>query len=219
MGGKSKKTTIGYKYYMGLFMGLCRGPVDAIRQIRVGDKVAWTGKASSNMQISIDKPDLFGGEEQEGGIQGSLVVMMGARDQARHEGLAAMLGGLVSAFRGVTTTFFDGLVCAMSPYPKEWSYLVQKTKAGWYGDQCWYPEKCELLLGSGSDIAEGFARVSWDLPCLVNETPSCPTHGSVDESFTLGGSADSTFKVKLALYGSVESRRYVGGRFRQRGPS
>lgn len=143
--GKRKKTTIGYKYYMGLHMGLCRGPVDAIRQIRVGDKVAWTGTVASNTTIHIDKPDLFGGSEQEGGIVGDLTTLMGGRDQPRHAGLAAMLGGLVSAFRGVTTTFFDGLVCAMSPYPKEWSYLVQKTRAGWAGS-CWYPEKCEIPM-------------------------------------------------------------------------
>lgn len=149
MGGKKKKTTIGYKYYMGLFMGLCRGPVDAIRQIRVGDKTAWSGHATSNSSITINKPDLFGGEEQEGGIDGTLQVMLGAPTQPRNESLAAMLGGLVSAFRGVTTTFFDGLVCAMSPYPKEWSYLVQKTKAGWHKDECWYPAKCEIVLLGG----------------------------------------------------------------------
>ena len=150
MGGKSKKTTIGYKYFMGLFMGLCRGPVDAIRQIRVGDKTAWTGHAASNSTITINKPDLFGGEEQEGGIDGTLQIMLGAADQPRNDSLAAMLGGLVSAFRGVTTTFFDGLVCAMSPYPKEWSYLVQKTKAGWHQDECWYPAKCEIVLLDGA---------------------------------------------------------------------
>lgn len=146
MGKGSKKTTIGYKYYMGLHMGLCRGPIDAIRQIRVGNKVAWTGKITSNQTLQISQPKLFGGELQEGGIDGTLHVMFGQRDQPRNDALAAMLGGLVSAFRGVVTTFFDGYVCAMSPYPKEWSYMVQKTKAGWHNDECWYPEKCEILM-------------------------------------------------------------------------
>ncbi len=36
--GKSKKVTIGYKYYMGIHAGLARGPVDEIVEIRVGDK-------------------------------------------------------------------------------------------------------------------------------------------------------------------------------------
>ena len=146
MGGKSKKVTIGYKYFMGLHMGLCRGPVDAIRRIVVGDKVAWTGEITSNQSVSINRPGLFGGEDQEGGVDGTLQVMMGAPDQPRNASLASMLGGLVSAFRGVVTTFFDGQVCAMSPYPKEWSYLVQKTKKGWYDDACWYPAKAEILM-------------------------------------------------------------------------
>lgn len=60
--GKSKKTTIGPRYFMGLHMGLCRGPVDAIRQIRVGGKIAWTGSVTSNTTIRINQPNLFGGE-------------------------------------------------------------------------------------------------------------------------------------------------------------
>lgn len=41
MGGSSKKQTVGYRYYMSLLMGLTRGPVDEIVQIRVGDLRAW----------------------------------------------------------------------------------------------------------------------------------------------------------------------------------
>lgn len=156
MGGKKKKVTIGYKYFMGLHMGICRGPIDALRQIRVGDKVAWTGKLSNNSSTFINQPKLFGGEEQEGGIEGTLDFMTGHKTQSRNSRLSAMLGGLTSAFRGVATVFYDGLVCAMSPYPKEWAFLVQKTKAGWHNDECWYPEKCEMrmaqrILVSGSD--------------------------------------------------------------------
>ena len=144
MGGKKKKVTIGYKYFMGLHMGICRGPIDALRQIRVGDKVAWTGKLSTNSSTFINQPKLFGGEEQEGGIEGMLDFMTGHKEQPRNARLSAMLGGLTSAFRGVATVFYDGLVCAMSPYPKEWSFMVQKTKAGWHGGECWYPQKCEI---------------------------------------------------------------------------
>ncbi|WP_218241513.1 phage tail protein [Comamonas fluminis] len=211
MGGKKKKTTIGYKYYMGLFMGLCRGPVDAIRQIRVGDKTAWTGKATGNTSININQPNLFGGEEQEGGIDGTLQIMMGAPDQTRNDSLAAMLGGLVSAFRGVTTTFFDGLVCAMSPYPKEWSYLVQKTKAGWHKDQSWYPEKCEMLMASGNEVATVFAGSGWNLPCLApgGMPGECVTHDSI-QTVTLTGTAEVR-SYELKLFGAVECRPYAGG--------
>lgn len=36
-----KSTTLGYRYLMTLFMGLCRGPVDAIMRIEVGGKVLY----------------------------------------------------------------------------------------------------------------------------------------------------------------------------------
>lgn len=41
MGGSSQEVTVGFRYYMTLLMGLCRGPVDEIVQIRVGELRAW----------------------------------------------------------------------------------------------------------------------------------------------------------------------------------
>lgn len=40
-GGSSKRQTIGFRYYMSLHMGLCRGPIDELVQIKVGDLRAW----------------------------------------------------------------------------------------------------------------------------------------------------------------------------------
>lgn len=132
--GKKKKVTIGYKYFFGIHAGLARGPLDEIVEIRVGDKTAWQGSVTENAEIRIDQPELFGGEEKEGGIQGTLAVLMGARDQPVHARLAAMLGGIVPAFRGVATTFYDGLISAMSAYPKPWSYRVRRVLRGWEND-------------------------------------------------------------------------------------
>ena len=136
--GKKKKVTIGYRYFMGIHAGLSPGPLDEIVEIRVGDKTAWQGSITSNAEININQPDLFGGEEKEGGIVGTLAVLMGAPEQSIHARLATMLGGIVPAFRGVASTFFDGMVCAMSAYPKPWSYRVRRITSGWDGE-CWYP--------------------------------------------------------------------------------
>lgn len=68
MGGKKKKSTIGHRYFMGVHMALGRGPYDEIVGIRVGDKTAWQGSITGNTEVYINKPDLFGGEEKEGGI-------------------------------------------------------------------------------------------------------------------------------------------------------
>ena len=42
MGGSSKAQTVGYRYSLGGHLALCHGPVDAIREIRVDDRTAWS---------------------------------------------------------------------------------------------------------------------------------------------------------------------------------
>lgn len=157
--GKKSKVTIGFRYFMGVHMALSRGPLDEIVEIRVGDKEAWKGSVTDNTDIYIDKPELFGGEEKEGGIQGTLSVLMGAKTQPVHARLAAMLGGLVPAFRGVATTFFDGLICAMSPYPKTWAFRVRRSQKGWNSDATWYPAKARVLLEGGAIHAMNPAHI------------------------------------------------------------
>ena len=179
MGGKSKKTTIGYRYYMGIHMALARGPVDEVVEIRVGDKMAWAGRVRDNKDIYINQPDLFGGDDKEGGIQGTLSIMMGAPTQPVHAGLASMLGGLVPAFRGVATAFFDGLICAMSPYPKTWAWRMRRTQKGWHQGQAWYPEKAKIVLGVPSKLAVYFAL---DLSGSMGEVVEAGTRLSVLKS-------------------------------------
>jgi hypothetical protein len=143
--GKAKKQTVGYKYYMGVHMGIGRGPIDEICEIRVGDRKAWEGSVTENKSIRINAPKLFGGEKGEGGIDGQLDVMLGGATQTMSSGLRKMLKGKQSQFRGVTTTFFDGMICAMSPYPKAWKYRVRRILQGWDGG-VWYPEKAVIEM-------------------------------------------------------------------------
>lgn len=177
MGGSSSPT-VGYRYFLGMHMGICRGPVDSLVEIRVGDKKAWplaittpdegtdqyvgigldehgegifvwvpatysyieeSPPVTESSSIMIRAPGLFGGDEKEGGIEGQLDVMMGEDTQLVNPRLAAMLGNsLVSAFRGMFTLFYDGLVCSMNPYPKAWKFRVRRALKGWDGD-VFYP--------------------------------------------------------------------------------
>lgn len=159
MGGKKKKSTVGHNYFMGLHMALGRGPYDEIVEIRVGDKEAFKGSITGNTEIYINKPNLFGGEEKEGGIQGTLAVLMGGPTQPVHARLAAMLGGLVPAFRGVATLFYDGLICSMSPYPKPWAIRARRSLLGWHGGAAWYAEKARVILDSGAVHAMNPAHI------------------------------------------------------------
>jgi hypothetical protein len=77
-GGKGQQEyTVGYWYGLGMHMALCHGPVDDVTEIIVGEKTAWTGSVTGNGSLSISRRDLFGGEEREGGVDGTLDVMFG----------------------------------------------------------------------------------------------------------------------------------------------
>ena len=80
MGGKGGET-IGYHYLFDILFGLCRGPINDLRTIMVADKIAWEGPLCDGDCQAIDKPDLFGGEKKEGGIQGPFRLFFGGPDQ------------------------------------------------------------------------------------------------------------------------------------------
>lgn len=80
--GSSKNQTIGFRYYMSLLSGLCRGPVDEMVEIKVGEDSAWNGHACSIDETEyINAPNLFGGDKKEGGIQGPFAIFQGRRNQ------------------------------------------------------------------------------------------------------------------------------------------
>lgn len=172
MGGKSSSVTVGYWYSMGIHMGIGRGPIDELCEVRVGDRTAWSGLTdftspiTSSGSLYINAPNLFGGEKQEGGIQGTMDIMMGEKTQGINSRLAAMLGGLVPAFRGITTFFFDGRICALNPYPKPWKFRIRRSQKGWDGD-VWYPEKIDIWL-CGSIKAMNAAHIIYE--CATNRS-------------------------------------------------
>lgn len=144
MGG-AKKQTVGYRYFFTLQMGLGRGPINELMEIRVGDKLAWFGSATTSTTINIQAPDLFGGDKGEGGIQGVMDICMGEKTQGQNSRMTKMRGALLSAYRGVTTFVYDGLICSMNPYPKPWKFRVRRTTAGW--DRApWYPERANIYF-------------------------------------------------------------------------
>lgn len=188
MGG-SKKQTIGYWYYMSLHIGLWRGPCDLISEIRVGDRTAWTGVVEGSVSTTINAPDLFGGEKKEGGIDGTLDIMMGDAAQLPNtrtgseasgvvvKGLPGIEykefsimpgihGSLIPAFRGICTLLFDGKLSALNPYPKKWAVRGARWSRGWDNDECWYPAAAHIPLAGGSINAMNPAHIIYE--CQTN---------------------------------------------------
>ncbi|WP_336932093.1 hypothetical protein [Acinetobacter bereziniae] len=158
----SSKTTTGYKYFMSIHMGLCRG-LDDLLEIKVGDRTLWSGNINADniIKLGVHDPNLFGGDKSEGGIDGTLTIMRGAPDQAVLPQLAAMFNTKVPAYRGVVTFFYDGLICSNSAYPKPWSFRVRRTTADW-DTQVWYPEKISIWLENNTIKAMNPAHILFE---------------------------------------------------------
>ena len=145
MGGKSKKTTVGYWFKPLFHHGLCEGPIDAFLEWRCGDKTAWTGRMTGSGMVGINKPELFGGETDQGGVVGTLELMFGEATQLPNDYLIANLGPQVPGWRGLTTALWrGGKYGAMSAYPQAAAYKVQRIVNNWHGESCWYEEKARI---------------------------------------------------------------------------
>lgn len=144
--GKSSKPTIGFWYSLGILMGVCIGPVDALLKIVAGGLLAWSGNVSESTEFPIRKRNLFGGEKKEGGIDGMLSVCMGEADQMPHYYLVEQLGTPQPARRGKLVLIFRGIVGAMNPYVKAWSFQVARYIKGWR-TPVWEPALAQIDKG------------------------------------------------------------------------
>lgn len=202
MGSGSKSQTVGYRYYMSLHMGIGRGPVDEVVQIKAGDMNIWPVPEGSGRIVTVaEGPDgtgvalysddtsatvpatgirtmrifhgtgeiragnIFGGEKKEGGVEGSLQLLRGHATQIVPAWIKTLLGGRVPEFRGVTTLFFDGLVCMINPYPKPWKIRVRRTTSGWDGD-VWQPTLATIWMRDGTIKAMNPMHIIYE--CLTN---------------------------------------------------
>ena len=79
----SKRVTVGYKYYLGLALGLCLGPGVELRRIWIEKDEVWSGTAGPDpTAISINLPSLYGGDEKGGGFVSTLRFYGGSFAQA-----------------------------------------------------------------------------------------------------------------------------------------
>ena len=156
MGKKNKKQTVGYKYFVGAHLVLCHGPIDRILKIYVDDKLLWTplhdgqgiGIRGDYENIHMDAPDLFGGEDREGGISGDIEIGMGYREQGRSGYLSRVLANkLLPAYRGVVSVILKQIYCGTSPYLKPWKFRAQRIWAPTATDKLqWSPPNAGIGL-------------------------------------------------------------------------
>ncbi len=142
MGGSSKKVTVGYRYYLGMHMILCHGPIDKLVRILVDKRVAWSG-GSTGGSISVNAQDLFGGESREGGVSGAVDFENGLPSQGQNSYLTSQLGPDVPSFRGVAGLVLRQCYLGINPYLKAWSFRAQRIHTRQNGVAQWYDAKAE----------------------------------------------------------------------------
>lgn len=139
----SGKTPTQYKYWMGMHLAICHAATSAgdltFLKFIYGDKDAWSGSITSNTadfgsgsygnptsfpsyfkdpdtgigKLYISQPNLHGGEEGEGGFEGSVDILFGLDTQTICPYLQQVTSadspeyGIIPAYRGVFSLAFN----------------------------------------------------------------------------------------------------------------
>lgn len=125
-GFSSKKMTIGYKYYMGIQLGICHGPDVTLKQVWFDDDKAWEGQITSG-SLQINKPELFGGEESGGGVQGTISFYNGNLIQKANAYLQRVIGAdRVSGLRGICYAVLEQFYIGNTETPAKISFVCSR---------------------------------------------------------------------------------------------
>lgn len=121
--------TTHYRYYLGMQLVLCSGDIDEVLEIRFDDKVPGGTTITAGTHYStvgIDAMELFGGDDQDGGVAGTVRVYHGTTTQDPDEYLEDQLGSNLPAWRGICFAVFDHVYLGTSPYIKDVAVVVRR---------------------------------------------------------------------------------------------
>jgi hypothetical protein len=121
----------GYRYYVGVQAALCRGRIDNIRKIWVGDKLVWSGTPVQDGTIDINEPNLFGGDDHgNGGMIGTFRVYSGHAGQTTNSYLATYQTPHTSAYRPVCYVVWEGGYLGNSSSVQPWKFEARRIPNG-----------------------------------------------------------------------------------------
>lgn len=129
---------------------------DQISQI-IQEMKANNQPINKNCNVYINKPDLFGGKDSEGGIKGLVDFRFGKSDQEKSETLRSKIGDVVlSATRGVVSMVMSSFYLGNNPYAKSWHFRIKSTNYQGDYQSNWYQQKATISHGgngSSSDLS------------------------------------------------------------------
>ncbi len=163
---KGKAQIIGWRYFLGMHMVLCHGPVDAVQAISFGEREAWSGSRVGSGDILVNNPKLFGGDQREGGIVGTVHVAMGESSQGQNGYLVSMLGANVPAYRGVLSMIFNHFeIGSNNPYVKPLAVRIKRILQGWSTGSAWYSSKADITgaMNAAHIVYECVTNTEWGM--------------------------------------------------------
>jgi hypothetical protein len=168
-GGKGGDVTVGYRYFLGMHMALCHGPIDKILEVQVDGRVAWTGNSAGGT-ITVDAPDLFGGDKREGGVSGVVDFEFGEPLQGANSYLTSVLPGENPAYRGVACAVLNQCYMGNNPYLKPWSFTAQRVFVSTDGVEQWNLESAGITKGAATAtvVPDYVYNLATDDPVLAN---------------------------------------------------
>ncbi len=118
----------GYKYRLTVQLTFGFGPIDGIKEIRFEDNVApYTATDSTDyVDLAVNSPDLFGGDDKEGGVSGTLRVYKGTTTQTRDIEVNTLVGAETPAYRRVCYAVARNFYWGTSPRLKPFSLVAQR---------------------------------------------------------------------------------------------
>ena len=122
----SKKITTGFRYFVGVQMALCRGPIDAVTKIWIGDKLAFDNGSFTFGTLNIDEPNLFGGVKfGTGGIQGDVSITQGNETDSDNTYLSTVQSP-TTPYRGTSFAVLEKGYIGTSTSIKPWKFEIQR---------------------------------------------------------------------------------------------
>lgn len=134
------RLTKGFRYNVGVQLAICRGPIDAIKKVWIGDVEVASGTFTTS--IDIDEPTLFGGDDLGlGGVRATVDIFLGSTSQSVSTYLARFQDAgagtnrtprytgtthLVLHELGVTGATARGAYLGNSTSIKPWSFEVER---------------------------------------------------------------------------------------------
>lgn len=184
----------GYKYSLGMHMVLAH-EIDEIKEIHADGKTIWSG-SSTGGAISINKPNLFGGEASSGGIVGTVDFERGLATQGQNDYLQSQLGTDIPAFRGVACVVLRQVYLGMSTYLQPWSFWCSRIP------DSWYPAKSAIGRGANpahiivETLTNGLWGMSYNLADIDTTAFEAAADTLYDENLGLSMIWDYSSKIE-----------------------